>query len=212
MDFPGEENAEPDKPEEPKEPAESDKSEEYKGIYKDFLTNRLNEETSAQQTTLGEPDKGFTLAYMDDDDIPELIFSYGTYHAAGVDIFKVENGELIKIRRNGEESEGSGGSFGSNGCIAYAERKGYISSGYSGMGVTNEAIYTVEGAIVKEVSSFSEDWNDESNKKYDVNGKAVSESEYKEEKNKSASYTWKNSMYDGGYYPLTYENIEEALR
>ena len=178
--------------------------ESYKKEYAAFLKNRL-------QVTKYD-DEGFTLAYIDSDDIPELVYSYGTSHAAATDIFSIEDGKMVKLTIEGNESDSDGGTFGSNGCVSYVEKAGLISSFYSGMGADYESIYTIEKGYAKEVCDLYRDWNDESNIKYKLNGKSVSEEEYKKEKSKYESKQWTNSMGDDSeYYKLTLENIERKF-
>ena len=64
------------------------------------------------------------LAYVTDDEIPELLVSDGDYHASGITVFTLDQSENII----------SLGTFGSNGEFEYAEKEGYISCEYGNQG------------------------------------------------------------------------------
>lgn len=77
----------------------------------------------------------FTLAYIDDDDIPELILSEGDYHAAGVRVFfyDTENKKAVDL----------GESFGEGGGFSYFYKKGVIYDYYFGRGVGNISLVSI---------------------------------------------------------------------
>ena len=80
----------------------------YKNIYGDIDSAEVHAE----------------LAYITDDDVPELLVSDGDYHASGITVFTIDqSGEIISL-----------GIFGSNGEFEYAEKEGYISCEYGNQG------------------------------------------------------------------------------
>jgi len=77
----------------------------------------------------------FTLAYIDDDDIPELILSEGDYHGAGVRVFfyDTENKKAVDL----------GESFGENGGFYYFYKKGVIYDFNFGHGFGNISLVSI---------------------------------------------------------------------
>lgn len=71
------------------------------------------------------------LAFIDDDNIPELIWADNNYHACGVRVAYYVDGEVKEIGNFG----GQGGGFGEYGGFAYAKYENRILSYYMGMGI-----------------------------------------------------------------------------
>ncbi len=75
----------------------------------------------------------FSLAYIDDDDIPELLVCYGDSHADTVSVYKVgSEKDLILLGR-----------FGETGTIKYCEKANLIESSAGGMGVWHSLFYRI---------------------------------------------------------------------
>lgn len=76
----------------------------------------------------------FSLAYIDEDDIPELLVCYGDSHTDTVSVYKVGNKkDLILLGR-----------FGETGTIKYYEKANVISSSSGGMGEWHTLFYRIE--------------------------------------------------------------------
>ena len=68
----------------------------------------------------------YTLAYINDDDIPELVLSEGDSHASGVRVYFYDSDQK-KVIDNGER-------YGNNGGFSYFEKKNLIYDYYFGNG------------------------------------------------------------------------------
>ena len=68
----------------------------------------------------------YYIAYIDEDDIPELLYGYGTEHIAGITVctYDYETKQVVRI-----------GEFGSYGSISIAEKKNRILSSYGNQGL-----------------------------------------------------------------------------
>ncbi|MBR6941110.1 MAG: hypothetical protein IKH65_09910 [Clostridia bacterium] len=85
------------------------------------------------------PEAVFGLFYIDGDDIPELVISKGSFHAAGVLIYSYRNDELITV------SEG----IGSYGGINYAAGKGVILTGDAYQSAETDIVYELKDGELK---------------------------------------------------------------
>ena len=74
----------------------------------------------------------FSLAYIDDDEVPELLLIEDHCHAAGVRVFTFYQDTVVEL-----------GEFGSFGRMQYAEREGVIFSHFMGQGEENTDFYKV---------------------------------------------------------------------
>ncbi len=84
------------------------------GEYKKLGTGFANGGTG-EEYTLTDEDAKYQLAYIDNDDIPELIISGGY----SVHIFTVKDNELIQLKKNDNN-----GNFSWYGCLHYREKEG----------------------------------------------------------------------------------------
>lgn len=75
----------------------------------------------------------FSLAYIDDDAVPELLLIENHCHAAGVRVFTFYQDTVVEL-----------GEFGSFGRMQYMERGGVIFSHFMGQGEANTDFYRVE--------------------------------------------------------------------
>ncbi len=75
----------------------------------------------------------FSLAYIDDDEVPELLLIEDYCHAAGVRVFTFYQDTVVEL-----------GEFGSFGRMRYMERGGVIFSHFMGQGEENTDFYRVE--------------------------------------------------------------------
>lgn len=134
---------------------------------------------------------GFGLIYLNDDDIPELVISMGTYHFANCQLYTFSDGKAVYL-----------GNYGSWGEFVYYEREGILCEGTTQMGLTNSYIYKMKGAKMEKVYECSDDagWVGEDSATYRVNGEEVDKATYeesriqyqgKEENMKSTEATYK---------------------
>lgn len=175
---------------------------DYKNEYAYTLKQRMN---SADLSSNAR----FSLVYINNDNIPELIIHTGPAHASCVEIYTFYNGRAVYL-----------GEFSSNGSLYYYYKRNRFVSLYVGMGTEVADVYNISGnKAVREVAltatyalNYSEDHTYSVCK---VNGKKVSESKYIDTKVAYGmaecdlgyySYT----MYDNAY-PLSSYNINRIL-
>lgn len=101
---------------------------DWKSAYIEVLSNLNN--SSAR----------FTTAYIDEDDIPELIVAYNSSHAAGCEIYTYYDGKVSKLEANSTNGEFG---FGSSGEILYLPYKNLFDSRYYGMGSNSDSLYRI---------------------------------------------------------------------
>lgn len=134
----------------------------------------------------------FALAYIDTDDVPELLVFQGDYHSSMVEVYTVYNNELYNA-----------GMFGSSGCITYASKQNLISSCYVGQGnVIYEYFSLHEGIASLEKTIGYSDYDIETEKEsFSIDEKRVSENEYNQELSKyQINRKWTEaSGYNDGY-------------
>ena len=87
----------------------------------------------------------YSLVYLDGDNIPELIYSTGNYHAEGVRICTYQNGKVYSITANG------GDVFGGYGSITYYPGTGYFEADDAHMGYEWDELYLQQGTMAQEV-------------------------------------------------------------
>lgn len=99
---------------------------DWKSAYIEVLSNLNN--SSAR----------FTTAYIDEDDIPELIVAYDSSHVAGCEIYTYYDGKVSKL-----EGNPTNGEFGSSGEILYLPYKNLFDSRYYGTGSNSDSLYRI---------------------------------------------------------------------
>lgn len=116
--------------------------------------------------------RGFNLAYINNDSIPELIVFDGDYHAAGVKVYAYVNGKVKYISE-----------FGEYGGFEYQEKKGVIRSYWVGQGNCIKNYYKWNGSKLSTIMSSNaiEELRPDGNfgYKYYINNKKVTRSKYK---------------------------------
>lgn len=116
--------------------------------------------------------RGFNLAYINNDSIPELIVFDGDYHAAGGKVYAYVNGKVKYV-----------GEFGEWGGFEYQEKKGVIRSSYFGQGNCFNTYYKWDGSKLSTIMSSRsvEEYNSNGyfEYKYYINDKKVTLSKYK---------------------------------
>ena len=115
--------------------------------------------------------RGFNLAYINNDSIPELVVFDGDYHAAGGKVYAYVNGKVKYV-----------GEFGEWGGFEYQEKKGVIRSFYFGYGCSETNYYKWNGSKLSNIMSANEKQYFISNGyfryKYSINDKKVTRSKY----------------------------------
>lgn len=102
---------------------EWNESEEYQKVVKAY-TDKLPQLLEPHEKNEGENPR-FQVAYIDNDDIPELLISYGSYHVLGVNIYTYDS-ESGRIAGLGE--------FGEFGNFSYGHKSGKLRTCYGGQG------------------------------------------------------------------------------
>lgn len=105
---------------------ENNKISDWKSAYIEVLSN-LNYSSAR-----------FITAYIDEDDIPELIVAYDSSHVAGCEIYTYYNRKVSKL-----EGNSTNGEFGSSGEILYLPHKNLFDSRYYGMGSNSDGLYRI---------------------------------------------------------------------
>ena len=137
------------------------------------------------QTFREYTDGGFSLAYIDDDTIPELIVYLGSCHADSCWIYTMVDGHAEKVMYDDEcDVLNVREQFGSYGRMEFVPKQSLICSQDSGMGAFSGEYYKLEDAELGLVVRLS--YYDDYGKKivYRINGEKVSKKEYMEEKEK----------------------------
>lgn len=166
---------------------------DWKSAYIEVLSNLNN--SSAR----------FTTAYIDEDDIPELIVAYNSSHAAGCEIYTYYDGKVSKLEANSANGEFEFGSFGG---ILYLPYKNLFDSQYCGMGSSSDSLYRINNGNAQ--SECNLQYNDYFTTvrviEFKIDGVETTEDEYRDKYN---SYEI-NSMVSANYddmIEINYTNI-----
>lgn len=168
--------------------------------YGAFLTEYVPHRTESDSKEV----PGFALIYLNDDDAPELIVIEGYAHACGASVYTYEKGEVIPV-----------GVYGQYGCMAYREKDGIVFDDYDTGGNMYSNVYQIEGKKETLLQSYSERWEfpeegEELQYTYTVDGKEVSEEQYREVCDKW--YEIGDKVIDYGMCrTLTDSNMQRAL-
>lgn len=117
--------------------------------YLDYMNNRTWSDFTAGR---------FTLAYIDDDDIPELLVLDGDYHGAGVEIVKYDSTDSTARKID---------SFGSWGSMNYLPGQSAIFSFWMGQGYECYYSHEINGFTAEMTSDLE---MNEENAEYTING------------------------------------------
>lgn len=138
--------------------------------------------------------EAFTLIYLDNDEVPELVIMDDGWHLAGAEIYAYEQGETVYAGR-----------YGQFGRTAYLEKKGIIFNPFSQGGSISCGVYEINGAEDVLLQVFDQDpdlsaggWDawDECSYIYKVDDRVVSEEQYEEAWQKWDSPDKRNLGYD----------------
>lgn len=150
----------------------------------------------------------FTLVYLNDDEIPELVIADNLQHARGTDYYIYEDGEVVLI-----------GEYGQYGQSSYAEKESMIFGEYDGADVAHYWTYRIEGTeeILLQSSDLYIHWDTEyegPEYTYIVDNREVSEEEYRAAHNIWDDYEKKTVAYDKCFLMLNgniRENLDKAM-
>lgn len=190
---------------------------EWKTAYADFLKN-----SDLDQYINFDGDKKFTLAYIDDNDIPELVIMHGPHffgpvvHGGVSAIFTYANGSVQQISKN----ELDDANFGSSGKLYYFEKDGIIKSVYSYNGgdeftyLENTSYFKIENNkaiyLFGKLTSYGAYKTDETTYHVGSEDSEVSEAEYKSCLSQYNESNEKEIYYDD-IFEINDENIAKYL-
>ena len=164
----------------------------YAQAYLEFLTEY------AQNSKDGKGQGArFSLVFVDDNDIPELLLMEDDCHAEGVKVFTYYQDQVVEL-----------GAFGSFGLMQYVERAGLIFSHYMGHGESDNDFFEIkEGQAVLICNMHSTPYrrNGIDTSLYEIDGVAVNEKTYRAR--------WKALYEDQDYVLIGYKDgtpVEEA--
>ncbi len=164
----------------------------YAPAYLEFLTEY------AQNSKDGKGQGArFSLAFVDNNDIPELLLMEDDCHAEGVKVFTYYQDQVVEL-----------GAFGSFGLMQYVERAGLIFSHYMGHGESDNDFFEIkEGQAVLICNMHSTPYrrNGIDTSLYEIDGVAVNEKTYRAR--------WKALYEDQDYVLIGYKDgtpVEEA--
>ena len=164
----------------------------YAQAYLEFLTEY------AQNSKDGKGQGArFSLVFVDDNDIPELLLMEDDCHAEGVKVYTYYQDQVVEL-----------GAFGSSGLMQYVERAGLIFSHYMGHGESDNDFFEIkEGQAVLICNMHSTPYrkNGIDTSLYEIDGVAVNEKTYRAR--------WKALYEDQDYILIGYKDgtpVEEA--
>ena len=164
----------------------------YARAYLEFLTEYT-------QNSKGGKGQGarFSLVFVDDNDIPELLLMEDDCHAKGVKVFTYYQDQVVEL-----------GAFGSFGLMQYVERAGLIFSHYMGHGESDNDFFEIkegQAVLICNMHSTPHRKNGIDTSLYEIDGVAVNEKTYRAR--------WKALYEDQDYVLIGYKDgtpVEEA--
>ena len=168
-----------------------------------IYTDKLYELSAENMEDIGYDCK-FMLAYVDDDDIPELLVSEGFFHFSKVSIYVYQNKKLKRVDSLGQLGE-----------MKYDERTGYVQGIYSDMGADTYTYGRLKNGKLKDkielVDSRNKDFDISEESECWINNEAVSDDEYDTVYEKcEAGRDWTDVTYDN-CYDVNADEIYEAF-
>lgn len=179
--------------------------EAYEGFLDDYAKDWRDYE--------GEDDPVFSLIYLNEDAIPELVIFDDVVHASCAKIYTYEDEETVHI-----------GDYGQYGGISYAEGEGIIFSDYDFGGNLYSTIYQIDGTeetVLQDFSQYVESYSEIEGDiyTYEVDGKEVSEEQYNTaysvwdeyDSEKIITYDICTSILDGDLNKALIEELENLI-
>lgn len=164
----------------------------YAQAYLEFLTEYVQNSKDGK----GQGAR-FSLVFVDDNDIPELLLMEDDCHSKGVKVYTYYQDQVVEL-----------GAFGSFGLMQYVERAGLIFSHYMGHGESDNDFFEIkEGQAVLICNMHSTPYrkNGIDANLYEIDGVAVNEKTYRAR--------WKALYEDQDYILIGYKDgtpVEEA--
>ena len=180
----------------------------YKKAYAQILESKLK----GPHEKYDEPI--FSLCYINNDDIPELVYSTNQFHYMGAEVYTFDGSKAVKLSHYNTYDDSLSYLFGSSGMIFYRERENLFTSHYWGSGGESLTIFKIVENKAEIICKLSGD--DVTNNFY-VNGTKVSFSAYMQSRRK---YGFTGDFYESnGYamscskntYKLTASNIKKVF-
>lgn len=179
--------------------------EAYEAFLEDYAKDYDEEEF---ENSRGFQGPKFTLVYLNDDEIPELVIVDNLQHASGANYYIYEDGEVVLI-----------GEYGQYGQSSYAEKASLIFGEYDGAEFAHYWTYRIEGTkeILLQSSDLYIHWYTECEGPeytYIVDDKEVSKEEYRAAHNIWDDYEKKTIAYDKCFLMLDgniRENLDKAM-
>ena len=159
------------------------------GEYKQLGTGFANVKTG-EEHTLTDEDTKFQLAYIDNDDIPELIISGGY----SVHILTIKNNELIQLKKDDNNVN-----FSWYGCLTYREKEGLFLDDYQRMGIYETPVYKLENGeclLQDNIEYYESIESAKINQSFFINNEEVSLDDYVNKLKK-----WRLNTYFTKQYP-----------
>lgn len=158
---------------------------DYKSLYKAKLSEICEYEDYEPSIST------FDLYDIDGDGVPELFLAFGNFHAAGVFVYTVRDGEAVQLCTSDKEYFGSWGR-------TMVNSSGFLASRYFGMGSGYADYFRLEnGQLTLMVSSEHHmlymgfpDENEAEQDKFVIDGIEVSEEEYNSAVEKYEALEW----------------------
>lgn len=167
----------------------------WRAAYGDYLRKLLKQPQNEQ----GDEQR-FNIAYIDSDEIPELLLFGGAYHAAATEVFRYDNRGITTI-----------GKYGEYGNFEYAEGQNVIHNIGSGSGYIHEFYNIIDGKAVRyaQMREYMNGTNDDTDAsmEYYISQRPVTEEEYHMAyREASEGFQFKTSCYENAF-TLTEQNI-----
>lgn len=149
----------------------------------------------------------FVLAYIDEDDIPELLIIEMPCHATSVSVYTYYDGKVTEL-----------GAYGSTGRMQFVDRKGMIVSYFMNMGESYSGYYQINNGKEHKLCEFRfwEHYGIDGEdivpieKFYEVNGVEVTQAEYEERENLYWSDEYRLIGYEEGV-SIVPERLKKSL-
>lgn len=98
----------------------------------------------------------YDLVYLDNDDVPELMYANGDYHNSHVGICLYKNGKVIPVENNAYKD-----GYGQFGRLTFYPKSGYIKNIYTIFGTESDYWYSIRGSSATELVSTYYNYNKE---------------------------------------------------
>ena len=169
----------------------------YKAAYAEILRNSSTSGAS------------FSLVYIDNDNIPELVYRNGNIHTSQSKVYTFYNGKAVRLKTS------EGYDFGTYGSLYFREKNNLFLDYYAGMGISGVGVYKISNGKAVKVCELG---TDNSDNPYKVNSRAVSSSTFLNTASKyyldisnSSGYI-STSRYSNAYYANSYKLNSTNIR